>query len=410
MVKKAVKKPAGWLYVPLRALSTLVCKVIFRLRVTGADAIPGEGPLLVLSSHQGMIDFLVLLAAFPRRRIHFVATERQFRNPKLHWAYKRLGLIPKIQFRTDPRCTMGILRVLRAGGTVGIFPAGQTSMCGVPTGIDPVIAHLIKRTGVSVCTVSLRGCFFTFPRFAKWFTRGKTEANVELTFSPDRLDALSEDEIYRALCARLDFDEFAWQAASGARFPGKKRAEGYDKVLFRCPVCGEKGTLRAQGNGIRCLSCGAAGTVEEDMRITSEGSKPLPSTLKDWFLQQERALTCALRDPAFRLAARVRCQLFEPDSFTWRDAGEGILSLSRDTLRYDGTFAGEPAALALSNRNLTGCTGAPGEFIELYYEGQGLLRYRPADQKDGWILSAIKTGQEALHRMWKDAAFPQGCS
>lgn len=404
MAKKTVKKPAAWLYLPLRALSALVCRVIFRLKITGGEDIPREGPLLILSSHQGMIDFLILLAAFPHRRIHFVATERQFRNPKLHWAYKRLGLIPKIQFRADPRCTMGILRVLRAGGTVGIFPAGQTSMCGIPTGIDPVIARLVKKSAVPVCTVCLHGGFLTFPRFAKWFTRGRTEAHLELAFTPQQLETLSEEEIFSGLLRRIDYDEYDWQSRVGARFPGKKRAAGMDKVLYLCPVCSARGKILAEGNSIRCLSCGARGEVTEEMRVSSPESAPFPPTMKEWYLLQERELSAAFRQPGHRLEARVRCQLFDPARFVWNDEGEGVLSLLREEIRYDGGFSGETVSLSVPHEALPGCAGAPSEYIELYHEGKGLLRYRPVDPQDGWLLAAVKIGQELLHREGKAAS------
>ena len=402
---KVPKRPAGWLYLPLAWLSRLACRVIFGLKITGRERIPKEGPLLVLCAHQGMIDFLMVIAALGGRRVQFVATERQFRNPKLHWAFRRLGMIPKVQFHTDPRCTMGILRTLRAGGTVGIFPAGQTSLCGVPTQMDPVIARLVKRAGVPVCTVALHGGFLTFSRFAPWFSRGRTEADLALTFTPGQLEALSEEEIFRTLQVRLDFDDYAWQQRTGARFAGRRRAEGYQKVLFRCPACQREGTIRSRGNRVNCAACGAAGQVGDDMRIAPlEGKSPLPQTLKEWFFRQEHALAAAARDPAFRIAARVRCQLFERRSFAWKDVGEGVLCLSRESLCFEAIIQGSPAALPLRNESLTGCSGAPGEYIELYHEGRGLMRYRPLDPGEGWILTAIKTGQELIHRRGRSAA------
>ena len=64
-----------------------------------------------------------VFAAIKGRMAQFVATQRQFRNPKLHWLYVRLGVIPKMQFHTDPRCVMNILRVLKNGGAIVLSPA-----------------------------------------------------------------------------------------------------------------------------------------------------------------------------------------------------------------------------------------------------------------------------------------------
>ena len=396
---RAGKQPAGWLYLPLRWLSRLVCRLFFGLRVTGAGQIPREGPLLVLSAHQGMVDFLLLIAALRRRRIRFVATERQFRHPKLHWFYARLGMIPKVQFHTDARAVMGIFRALRDGGTVGIFPAGQTSMCGVPAGISPAIAHLVKRAGVNVCTVSLNGGFFTYPRFAPWFNRGRTEANLELTFTPDMLKTMSEDEIFGILRRRLDYDDYRWQERTGARFHGRGRARGCENVLLRCPDCGGEGTIRTEKHRIFCLSCGSEGVMGEDMHIAplKEGSRFF-STLRDWYAWQEHELARAVEQPDFRLSLRVICQRFDPKRFVYAEAGRGTLELDRERIGYRGGFSGEEAEHFLRHGSLPGCAAGPGKYLELYHQGPGLVRYVPEDPAQGWRITLIKTAQELLHR------------
>lgn len=400
MAKKHTgRQPAGWLYLPLRWLSRLVCRLLFGLRVTGGEQIPGKGPLLVLSAHQGMVDFLLLIAALRRRRIRFVATERQFRDPKLHWFYVRLGLIPKVQFHTDARAVMGVFRTLRDGGTVGIFPAGQTSMCGVPAGIAPAIAHLVKRAEVNVCTVSLNGGFFTYPRFAPWFNRGRTEARLELTFTPAMLKTLSEKEIFEILRRRLDYDDYRWQEQTGARFHSRGRARGCDKILFRCPDCGGEGTIRAEKHRIFCAACGSAGTVGEDMHLVSRraGSRFF-STLRDWYAWQEHELARAMEEPDFRLSLAVRCQRFDAVRFAYVDAGTGTLELDRDRIGYRGALSGEQAEHFLRHETLPGCAAGPGKYLELYHPDAGLIRYVPQDPAEGWRVTQIKAAQELIHR------------
>ena len=144
--KSKTPKPQRWLYCLARGFCCAVSKLLFRLQITGADSLPKEGPVLFLCNHQGMMDFLLVFAAIKGRMAQFVATQRQFRNPKLHWLYVRLGVIPKMQFHTDPRCVMNILRVLKNGGAIVLFPTGQTAMWGVPGNMDPSIAHLVKRS------------------------------------------------------------------------------------------------------------------------------------------------------------------------------------------------------------------------------------------------------------------------
>lgn len=292
---KEQNPPAGWIYRPLAFLCRVVSRLLFRLEVEESGDIPREGPLLLLSSHQGMVDFILLIAALRGRRIRFVATQRQFRNPKLHWAYVRLRMIPKVQFHTDPRCVMGILRALKNGGTVGIFPAGQTSMCGTPEGMTPSVAHLVKKAGVPVCTASIHGGFFTWPRFGHGWNRGRTQVRLRLAFSPEELKALPEEEIYEKIVRDLDYDDYAWQEETGARFSGKHRAGGYGDVLIRCPKCGKWGAMADRGNRVFCRSCGNGGTVGEDMRIRPDsGESRVFPTLKEWYAWQGEGIELPL--------------------------------------------------------------------------------------------------------------------
>ena len=79
--KSSTPKPQAWLYLLVRWFCCLLSKVLFRLKVTGQKSLPKEGPLLVMASHQGMMDFMLAFAALKGRKAQFVATMRQFRNP-----------------------------------------------------------------------------------------------------------------------------------------------------------------------------------------------------------------------------------------------------------------------------------------------------------------------------------------
>ena len=386
---KEQNPPAGWIYRPLAFLCRVVSRLLFRLEVEESGDIPREGPLLLLSSHQGMVDFILLIAALRGRRIRFVATQRQFRNPKLHWAYVRLRMIPKVQFHTDPRCVMGILRALKGGGTVGIFPAGQTSMCGTPEGMTPAVAHLVKKAGVPVCTASIHGGFFTWPRFGHGWNRGRTQVRLRLAFSPAELKALPEEEIYEKIVRDLDYDDYAWQEKTGTRFSGKHRAGGYGNVLIRCPKCGKWGAMADRGNRVFCRSCGNGGTVGEDMRIRPDsGESRVFPTLKEWYAWQGEGIELPLTLPA-------RCQRFDEDAFAYRDAGAGEITLTESAIAYRGTLAGEETELTVPIRDLPGLSAAPGKYLELYHQGYGLLRYVPKNAADGWRVTALKQEEEA---------------
>ena len=393
--KSTTPKPRPLIYLLARWFCCVISKLLFRLKVTGQKSLPKEGPLLVMATHQGMMDVVLAVAALKGRKAQFVATMRQYRHPKLHWLYVRMGVIPKVQFHTDPRCVMNILRVLKGGGTVVIFPAGQTSMWGVPGNISPAMAHLVKKAGVPVCTLGLRGGFFSAPRFGG-LRFGRTEARLDLTFTPEQLKGLSEEEIFAILRDKLHFDKYQWQKETGVRFKGKDLALGYDQMLLYCPKCGGVGTWHSEGDTVRCTACGNTGRIGSDMRMlpAGEGDRVF-ETLTQWYDWQEEQVVAHIQKPDFLLEEPVTCRLFDEQAFSYRDAGTGRLLLDREGIRYEGTVDGQPVCLSIRHAHLPGLSAEPGVYVELYHEGYGLVRYIPQGKP---MVAQMKLAQEYLYR------------
>lgn len=93
------------------------------LEVVGAENLPAEGPLLVLSNHPGMTDTLALFASLPRPDLQIVAAVRPFLQ-NLYNVNPYLIYVPD-----DPAQRMGVVRSavahLRRAGAVLTFPAGK---------------------------------------------------------------------------------------------------------------------------------------------------------------------------------------------------------------------------------------------------------------------------------------------
>jgi len=91
--------------------------------VEGAEAVPREGPLLIVSNHPGLADAVALFAAMPREDLKVLAAERPFLSA-LPNTSKSLIPVPE-----DPggrsKAVRAAARHLRAGGTVITFPGGR---------------------------------------------------------------------------------------------------------------------------------------------------------------------------------------------------------------------------------------------------------------------------------------------
>lgn len=112
-----------------------VCLRIFyrRIEAAGQEAVPREGPLLIVANHGGaLMDPLVLLVLIPRP-ISFLAKHTLFPLPVIGFFLRRIGGIPVYRRQDQPSESGGneamfeaCRRVLEAGGAVSIFPEGTS--------------------------------------------------------------------------------------------------------------------------------------------------------------------------------------------------------------------------------------------------------------------------------------------
>jgi Acyltransferase len=105
------------------AARALLSRYVRRVQVNGADRIPREGPVLLLSNHPGMTDTLALFASIPRVDLLAIAAERPFLRA-LPAAARSLVFISDRKEKRFAAMRRAITH-LRAGGALLTFPAGD---------------------------------------------------------------------------------------------------------------------------------------------------------------------------------------------------------------------------------------------------------------------------------------------
>ncbi len=103
-------------------LNRLYVEGLHRLRISGRHRQPTEGPLLVISNHVSGVDPALIQAAIGRRIRWMMAAE--YFVPALSELWRLTEPIPVHRDRADPTAARTAVRWLRAGGAIGLFPAG----------------------------------------------------------------------------------------------------------------------------------------------------------------------------------------------------------------------------------------------------------------------------------------------
>jgi 1-acyl-sn-glycerol-3-phosphate acyltransferase len=99
-----------------------------RLRTDGLEAVPEQGPLLVVPNHDSQWDpVLVGLAVRPRRRLRFLARASLWDIPGLGPILDGMHQIPVRRGAGDARALESAVEALRSGEAVCVFPEGGLS-------------------------------------------------------------------------------------------------------------------------------------------------------------------------------------------------------------------------------------------------------------------------------------------
>src|SRR3954453_14731409 len=99
-----------------------------RMQVEGLEAVPEQGPLLILGNHDSHWDpIMVGIAAYQRRQIRALAKSELWEVRGLGPVLNGMGQIPIQRGKGDKDALAKAIEHLRAGACIGVFPEGTRS-------------------------------------------------------------------------------------------------------------------------------------------------------------------------------------------------------------------------------------------------------------------------------------------
>ena len=128
-----------------------------RLKVDGADNIPSEGAVLIVSNHISQIDPPVLGVAVLPRRSHYMAKAELFRIPLLRRAVFRMGAFPVERGGADRRALRVARDILRRDDVLLMYPEGTRYTDGRLRPGLPGAGSLGLEPGVTVVPAAIWG-------------------------------------------------------------------------------------------------------------------------------------------------------------------------------------------------------------------------------------------------------------
>lgn len=151
------------IYALCRALAAPALTTLTGVRHFNVPRVRGMGGLLIAANHQSYLD-PVLVGVALDRPIHYLARHDLFEVPGLGPLIRAVNTHPLRQNEVDGTAVRTVLRILRAGEALLLFPEGTRTWDGSIGRFQVGVGAIAARCGVPVLPVCIEGTFRCWPR------------------------------------------------------------------------------------------------------------------------------------------------------------------------------------------------------------------------------------------------------
>ena len=304
---------------PLRPmwLLTLVVRIlsIFDLLPTkftyekhGMDKLDPKEPVLILMNHSSFIDLKIASRIFFPKRHAIVCTSDGFVGFWMNIVMPLLGCIPTQKFVSDVSLIRDMEYMLKQKKTsVLMYPEASYSFDGTATPLPRKMGILLKKLGVPVVTVITKGAFARDPLYNMLQKRKvKVSADVTCLFTAEQVKSMSVAELDAALDEAFGFDNFKWQQENNIIIDEPFRADGLNRILYKCPHCGAEGKTEGKGIHLTCHNCGKVYELTETGFLQATDGDSAFTHVPDWYAWERQQVRQQIEEGSYKLQVPVK--------------------------------------------------------------------------------------------------------
>ena len=332
----------------VRAASILdLIPVHFRYTTHGMEKV-GKQPCLILMNHSSFIDLKIVSKIFYPKPYGIVCTSDGFVGKE--WLMRFLGCIPTQKFVSDVTLIRDIEYMLKEKkSSVLMYPEASYSFDGTATALPRKMGVLLKKLGVPVVTVIAHGAFARDPLY-NCLQKRKVKVSAEVTclLTAEEIREKSVRELDELLDKAFAFDNFAWQKENEILITETFRADGLERILYKCPHCSAEGELVGKGTGLTCHHCGKAWELNPLGQLEATEGETEFSHIPDWYAWERESIRKELEDGTYSLETDLDIGMMVDYKAIYM-VGSGHLSHSAEGFRLtgcDGKLSYEQGPLA----------------------------------------------------------------
>ena len=370
----------------------------FKFTKHDMEKVKGQ-PCLILMNHSCFMDLMIMSRIFYPRKYGIVCTTDGFVG--MGWLMRLLGCIPTQKFVSDVSLIRDMEYMLKEKKTsVLMYPEASYSFDGTATALPRKMGVLLKKLGVPVVTVTTHGAFTRQPLYNNLRKRKvQVTADVRCLVTAEELKTKTVRELDEMLDEAFTFDGFAWQKENGVEVKDNTRADGLERILYKCPHCGTEGKMQGKGTTLTCGHCGKAWEMDTLGQLHAVDGETEYTHIPDWYAWERSEVRRELEEGAYSLETDVDIGMMVDYKAIYM-VGQGHLSHSDEGFRLTGC----DGKLEYSQGPLA-CYGLYADYY--WYSIADVICIGNADAlyycfpKDGTSVAKTRMAVEELYKMKK---------
>ena len=306
--KPAVKKPKKpWFVMGLliRFLSIFDLKKV-KFTYTFKDGFKiGKEPYLILMNHSCFLDLKIANKILFPKPYSIVCTTDGLVGKK--WLMQKIGCIPTQKFVRDISLIKDMEYILKHNKvSVLMYPEAGYSFDGTSTAIPENLSRLVKLFNVPVMMIKTDGAFLHDPLYnGLQLRKVKVSAEVSLLLNKEETQTLKAEEINKRIKEAFTFDAFKSQKENNITIDESFRADGLERILYKCPACKCEGQMVGEGITLSCKKCGAAYLLTDLGELKKVGGDTEFTHIPDYYNWERECVKEELLNQQYNLETDV---------------------------------------------------------------------------------------------------------
>lgn len=306
-----------------------------------------KGPYIILCNHNSFIDFKVLTKAiYPQPANYIVAIDGFINRENL---LRNVGCICKRKFLNEMNIVYQIKYSLEKNKYIcALYPEARYSHVGTTAVLPKSLGKMAKLFHYPVVTLICHGNHLRQPVWNLGNKR-KVDITADMTYLISKEDTtnLSVEEINKRINDAFVYDDYKYQQENHILITEPNRAEGLERVLYKCPHCLCEEEMRTEGSKLICDHCHAEYELQEQGSLKCLNNETKFDQIPSWYEWERQCVRKEIEQGTYNTNIEVDIDDLRNSKGFYR-LGRGRLLHTKEGLQVVADFNGKEFKISKS--------------------------------------------------------------